>query len=63
MTDFTPFSTPGMYSLGTMPPMTLFSNSKPRAGRVRLDRELHARELAGAAGLLLVGVVDLGRLA
>ena len=35
---------------------------EPRAGRRRLDDDLDARELAGAAGLLLVGVVDLGAL-
>ena len=28
-TLFTPFCTPGTYSFGTLPPTTLFSNSKP----------------------------------
>ena len=32
-----------------------------RARLARLEQHLDARELAGAAGLLLVGVVDLGR--
>ena len=27
--EFRPFSTPGMYSFGTVPPMTLLSNLKP----------------------------------
>ena len=26
-TEVSPFSTPGMYSFGTLPPITLFSNS------------------------------------
>ena len=41
-----------------MPPTILFSNSKPVPGARRLDDDLDAGELAGAAGLLLVGVVD-----
>ena len=45
-----------------MPPTTSFSNSKPDARLQRLEAHDHARELAGAAGLLLVRVVDLGGL-
>ena len=33
------------------------------AGLIRLDVELHPGELAGTTGLLLVGVVDVGRAA
>ena len=62
MTLATPFSTPGTYSFGTLPPTTLFSNSKPAPGALRLEAHLDARELARAAGLLLVRVVDLGGL-
>ena len=62
MTLLRPFSTPGMYSFGTEPPTIFDSNSKPLPGFVRLDDELDAGELARAAGLLLVGVVDLGPL-
>ena len=43
--------------------MILFSNSKPAPASFGSMRELDLGELAGAAGLLLVGVVDLGRLA
>ena len=31
-TELRPFSTPGMYSLGTVPPMIFDSNSKPLPG-------------------------------
>ena len=56
-----PFSTPGMYSFGTVPPTTSRLELVALAGLVRLEAQLDARELAGAAGLLLVRVVDLGR--
>ena len=56
------FDTPGTYSFGTVPPTTSFSNSKPTAGRQRLEAQLDARVLARTAGLLLVRVVVLGRL-
>jgi len=56
-TDSKPFSTPGMYSFGTLPPTTLFSNMNPLPRRQRLADDIDTRELAGAAGLLLVNVV------
>jgi hypothetical protein len=52
--------TPGTYSFGTEPPTISFSNTKPNPAQ-RLEAQLDARELARTAGLLLVGVVDLGR--
>ena len=62
-TDLTPFSTPGMYSFGTVPPTILASNSLPLPVSFGSSLQLDARELAGAAGLLLVRVVDVGRAA
>ena len=62
MTLSRPFSTPGMYSFGTAPPTIFEFELEALAGLVRLDDELDAGELARAAGLLLVGVVDLGLL-
>ncbi len=47
--------------LGMVPPLTSSTNSKPDAARQRLDAQEHLAELAGAAGLLLVAVVALGR--
>ena len=34
ITELMPFSTPGMYSLGTVPPTTLLSKLKPSPGAV-----------------------------
>ena len=51
----------GMNCRGTAPPTTLSTNSKPDAGRQRLDLDVADRELAVAAGLLDVPAVALGR--
>ena len=51
-----PFSTAGMYSFGTAPPTTPFSNSMPVVPLLRLEDDLHLGVLARAARLLLVGV-------
>ena len=51
-----PFSTAGMYSFGTAPPTTLFSNTTPLVPLQRLEDDLHLGVLARAAGLLLVRV-------
>ena len=56
-----PFSTAGMNWFGIVPPKTSSTNSKPAAARERLDAQEHLAELPGAAGLLLVAVVALGR--
>ena len=46
---------------GIVPPLTWSTNSKPAAARQRLDAQEDLAELAGAAALLLVPVVALGR--
>ena len=56
-----PFSTPGMYSLGTVPPTIFALELVALACLVGLEAQLDARELTRTAGLLLVRVVDLGR--
>ena len=53
----TPFSTLGMNWRGTAPPTTLSTNSKPDAGRQRLDLDVADGVLAVAAGLLDVPAV------
>jgi hypothetical protein len=50
-----------MYSLGTDAADDLALELVAFAGLVELQPQLDAGELAGAAGLLLVRVVDLGR--
>ena len=59
--DFTtPFSTEGMYSLGTAPPT--MAEAELEAGRPGhgLKLQPHVAELSVAARLLLVPVLDLG---
>ena len=50
-----------MNCAGIAPPTTSSTNSKPWPRRQRLDAQVHLAELAGAAGLLLVAVMALGR--
>ena len=59
-----PFSTPGMNSFGTEPPTT-FDLEYEAVARLACGSTtiLTWRELAGAAGLLLVRVIDLDLLA
>jgi hypothetical protein len=61
MASWAPASTDGMYSRGTRPPVTLFSNSysapSPLVERLELDDD--AGELARTTGLLLVRVLEL----
>ena len=58
-----PFSTDGTNSRGTEPPTVSSTNSKPVPRSQRLERDPHFGELAGAAGLLLVDVLFVDRLA
>ena len=58
--SFSPFSTAGMYSRGTEPPLIASTNSKPLPGLVRLELEPHVAVLAAAARLLDELALDLG---
>ena len=62
-TDSRPFSTPGMYSFGTVPPTTSFSNSKPLAGGKGSATILTRANWPEPAGLLLVDTIEGHRLA
>ena len=53
-----PFSTDGIYSFGMLPPLTSSLKMMPEPRSPGVDRDLDAAELARAARLLLVGVVD-----
>ena len=53
-----PFSTAGIYSFGMLPPLTSSLKMMPEPRSPGFDRELDAAELARAARLLLVGVID-----
>ena len=55
-----PFSTAGMNSRGTAPPLMASTNSKPLPWLLRLDLEHHVAVLAAAARLLDELAFDLG---
>ena len=57
-----PFSTDGIYSFGTLPPLISSMNLKPEPRSPGVTLDLDLAELAGAARLLLVGVGQLDRL-
>ena len=57
-----PFSTDGIYSFGTLPPLISSKNWKPEPRSPGIDVDLDLAELARAARLLLVGVGELDRL-
>ena len=57
-----PFSTDGIYSRGTLPPLISSMRLDARSALARLEGDLDLAELAGAARLLLVGVGQLDRL-
>jgi hypothetical protein len=63
MASVKPLSHAGMNSRGIEPPVTRRrTRTAPRRRRERLDVAAHARELARATGLLLVGVGELAAL-
>src|ERR1700689_3434969 len=55
-----PFSTAGINSRGTLPPLTASSNSKPEPGISGSNVVFTPGELAGAAGLLAMDIIDIG---
>ncbi len=57
-----PFSTDGIYSFGTLPPLISSKNWKPEPRSPGAAADLDFAELARAARLLLVGVGQLDRL-
>ena len=57
-----PFSTDGIYSFGTLPPLISSMKTKPDPRSPGSDVDLDLGELAGAARLLLVGVGQVDRL-
>ena len=57
-----PFSTDGIYSLGTLPPLISSMKTKPEPRSPGVTLILISAELARAARLLLVGVVEVDRL-
>jgi hypothetical protein len=55
-----PFSTAGMYSLGTLPPLTSLTNSKPAPAASGSQVSTTRAKSPLPPGLLLELVVDLG---